>query len=111
MSKAQRVQRSVPGMLSPRAKGVRKEPERALPKNEALRSPAPQVSWFARAREVALGTRFPKVIGGADPYLFGAVVALIVLQCVTIRLLRDTLHTLLAKGSARRQWPNVERKG
>lgn len=103
MSRAQRMQRPVPGMLSPRAKGARKE-ERALPKNEALRSAQPQVSWFVHAREVALGTRFPKVIGGADPYLFGAVVALIVLGVVmvysassvrAVRLYGDGHHFLL----------------
>jgi cell division protein FtsW len=104
MSRSQRMQRSLPGMLSPRAKVARKEPGRAAPKNEALRAPAPGVSWFTRAREVALGTRFPKVIGGADPYLFGAVVALIVLGVVmvysassvrAVRLYGDGHHFLL----------------
>jgi hypothetical protein len=36
------------------------------------------------------------------------IVASIVLDCVTILLLRDTLHTLVMQGSLRREWVRKE---
>ena len=78
MSKTQRMQRPVPGALSAAGKAARRESSQGIdpaPKNQPLHAAAPPISWLTRAKEVALGTRFPKVTGGADPYLFGTVFA------------------------------------
>jgi cell division protein FtsW len=59
-------------------------PSAPLPRNRAVRPPAPKPSWGALAKEIMLGTRFPKVLGGSDAILFGAVVALIVFGLVMV---------------------------
>jgi cell division protein FtsW len=85
MSKTQRNQRELPGVRSASTKAERSlRPSVSAKRNVPLRGFSPQVSWVTRAKEVALGTRFPKVTGGADAYLFGAVVALIVLGVVMV---------------------------
>jgi cell division protein FtsW len=54
-----------------------------LPKNQPLRG-APKEPWLARARDVVQGSRFPKIIGGSDPILFGVIVALVVFGVVMV---------------------------
>ena len=53
-------------------------------RNQAISPIAPAHPWLSRAKEIALGTRFPKVIGGADGVLFGTVMALIVFGVVMV---------------------------
>jgi len=81
MSRASRAQRPVPGVLSSSAKrgvGSREKP----PRNEQA---APvRLSTFVRFKEILFGTRFPKVMGGADAILFGTVVALIMFGVVMV---------------------------
>lgn len=53
-------------------------------RNQPLAPSAPAQPWLSRAKEIALGTRFPKVTGGADGVLFGTIVALIVFGVVMV---------------------------
>src|SRR5690242_10763831 len=103
MSRAQRAQRPVPGLLSTSAKkAAREKPPRNAPAVPV------RLSTFVRFKEILLGTRFPKVMGGADAILFGTVVALIVFGVVmvysassvrAVRMYHDGHHFLVRQAA------------
>jgi cell division protein FtsW len=89
-------------LTEPFAKRSKLAADKQAPRNEPLGAPRP--SAFAHFKAILLGARFPKVMGGADPILFGTVVALIVFGVVmvysassvrAVRLYGDGHHFLI----------------
>lgn len=106
MSRVQRAQRPVPGLLSKSLSDASRPRDKRAPRNEPLGG-RPR-SAFVHFKEIVLGTRFPRVMGGADPILFGTVVALIVFGVVmvysassvrAVRLYGDGHHFLIRQAA------------
>jgi cell division protein FtsW len=105
MSRPERSQRSFAAAPAKRAlDGAGRD--KLPPRNGPL--VAPRTSTFIRFKDIVLGTRFPRVMGGADAILFGAVVALIVFGVVmvysassvrAVRLYGDGHHFLIRQAA------------
>jgi len=59
-------------------------PQAPRVRNQPIAATAPAQPWLSRAKEIARGSRFPKVTGGADGVLFGTIVALITFGVVMV---------------------------